>query len=90
MVAAVVRRGENGRITDARVAVGAASAVAQRLAELERDLRNLPPDVLPSSIVAKRHLAPLSPIDDVRATAAYRSDAALRLIGEALDGALIR
>jgi CO/xanthine dehydrogenase FAD-binding subunit len=87
MVAAVVRRGEDGRIADARIAVGAASAVAQRLAELEQDLRDLPPDARPSSIVAKRHLSPLAPIDDVRATAAYRSDAALRLIGEALDGA---
>ncbi|HUR42657.1 MAG TPA: FAD binding domain-containing protein [Aestuariivirga sp.] len=87
MVAAVVRRSENGHIADVRVAVGAASAVAQRLTELESDLRDLSPDVLPSSIVAKRHLAGLSPIDDVRATAAYRLDAALHLIGLALDEA---
>ena len=87
MVAALVRRGENGRIADARVAVGAASAVAQRLHALETDLRNSPPDVRPSSIVAKRHLLGLSPIDDVRATAAYRSDAAFHLIGGALDEA---
>ena len=87
MVAAVVRRGEGGRIADARVAVGAASAVAQRLAALESDLKDLTADVLPSSVVARRHIAGLSPIDDVRATAAYRGDAALRLVGDALDHA---
>ncbi|MBC8038763.1 MAG: FAD binding domain-containing protein [Rhizobiales bacterium] len=87
MVAAIVRRGEGGRIADARIAIGAASAVAQRLTELEHDLKNLAADVRPSSIIAKRHIAGLSPIDDVRATAAYRGDAALRIIGEALDRA---
>jgi CO/xanthine dehydrogenase FAD-binding subunit len=30
-------------------------------------------------------MAELSPIDDVRATAAYRNDAALTLVGRALD-----
>lgn len=87
MVAAVVRRGTDGRIADARIAVGAASAVAQRLASLETDLRSLAADVRPSSIVAERHIAGLSPIDDVRATAAYRGEAALHLIGQAVDAA---
>jgi CO/xanthine dehydrogenase FAD-binding subunit len=87
MVAAVVRRGEGGRIADARIAVGSASAVAQRLAALEHELENLAADVRPSAIVAKRHIAGLSPIDDMRATAAYRGDAALHLIGKALDHA---
>lgn len=87
MVAAIVRRGADGRIADARIAVGAASAVAQRLTALETDLRNLDAAVRPSSMVAPHHIAGLSPIDDVRATAAYRSEAALHLIGEALDRA---
>ncbi len=87
MAAAVVRRGEDGRIADARIAVGAASAVAQRLHLLETDLKNLPADARPSNILAARHIAGLSPIDDVRAAAAYRSEAALHLIGEALDQA---
>lgn len=88
MVAAVVGRGENGRIACARVAVGAASAVAQRLAALEHDLKNLAAEARPSSIVAMRHIAGLSPINDMRATAAYRGGAALRMIGEALDRAV--
>ena len=87
MVAAIVRRASDGRVADARVAVGAASAVAQRLTALEGDLRNLAAHAKPSSILAERHIAGLSPIDDVRATAAYRNDAGLRLIGEALDRA---
>ncbi|MFM7523957.1 MAG: hypothetical protein ACKO4M_07305 [Betaproteobacteria bacterium] len=37
--------------------------------------------------MAVRHLAPLSPIDDVRAAAAYRLEAALAVTGEALDRA---
>ena len=87
MVASVMRRGEDGRIADARIAVGAASAVAQRLHMLETDLKNLAADARPSTILAARHISGLSPVDDVRATAAYRNDAALHLIGEALDRA---
>lgn len=65
-----------------RVAVGSASAVAQRLRALERDIKG---HARPSSIVAPHHLSGLSPIDDVRATASYRNDAALNLIAKALD-----
>jgi CO/xanthine dehydrogenase FAD-binding subunit len=37
------------------------------------------------AVVRPEHLAPLSPIDDVRATAGYRLDAALRLVQRALN-----
>ncbi|MFM8746810.1 MAG: FAD binding domain-containing protein [Aestuariivirga sp.] len=87
MAAAVIEKDAAGRVVSAAVAVGAASPVAQRLPELEQDLRGLGPGVKPSSLVAPRHLAPLSPIDDVRAGAAYRLEAALAVIGEALDRA---
>ena len=69
------------------MAVGAASPVAQRLPELEAALRGLAPGERPSARVEPRHLAGLSPIDDVRATAAYRLEAALAVVGEALDRA---
>jgi CO/xanthine dehydrogenase FAD-binding subunit len=85
MAAAVIKRDGDGRISDARVAAGAASAVAQRLGELERDLEGF--KGRPSSLLEPRHIAPLSPIDDIRATASYRRDAALTLIGQALDRA---
>ena len=83
MAAAVVEKDAQGRIARAAVAVGAASPVAQRLPALESDLRGLAGK--PSAIVAARHLAGLSPIDDVRASAAYRLEAARAAVGEALD-----
>jgi CO/xanthine dehydrogenase FAD-binding subunit len=37
------------------------------------------------AVVSREHLKPLSPIDDVRATADYRTDAARTLVARALD-----
>lgn len=74
---------EGGRITDAAVAVGACSAVAMRLTELERDLIGRPAD-LTLAAVSDVHVASLMPIDDVRATADYRLTAAREIVGEAL------
>lgn len=85
MVAAVVRIGEDGRVLDARVAVGSCSAVARRLTALESELPGASASQGLGRMVRPEHLAPLSPIDDVRATAEYRMDAALRLVQRALD-----
>lgn len=87
MASAVVQSDERGNLVRAAVAIGAASPVAQRLPALEAALAGLPSDVRPSSIVDRDHLAGLTPIDDVRATAGYRMEAALTVIGEALDRA---
>lgn len=87
-VAAVLRVAD-GRIADARVAVGACSAVPRRLASLEgalHDARAAPADV--GERVLPEHLAPLAPIDDVRGTADYRRDAAVACIRRALAAAL--
>ncbi len=72
---------ENGAISDARVAVGACSPVAQRLAMLEADLRGLR-DV--RGCVKPMHLSDLSPIDDVRGSGEYRLDVVVPLIERAL------
>src|SRR5208337_92726 len=75
----------HGIVRDARIAVGACSVVAQRLREAERRL--IGASAVPGfgrSIEAK-DLARLSPIDDVRATADYRRDAALTLLRRAID-----
>jgi len=85
MVAVSVKTGANGRITDARVAIGACSATAQRLPDLERDLVGAAARVGLGALVRREHLVPLAPIDDVRATADYRMDAAVTLISRALD-----
>jgi CO/xanthine dehydrogenase FAD-binding subunit len=87
MVAANILRDAAGRIAHARVAVGSASAVATRLADLEAALTSAPPHTPAASLVSEAHLAPLAPIDDVRASAAYRRDAALTLIRRALSEA---
>ncbi len=74
-----------GRVAAARVAVGSCSVVARRLTALERELVGAPVRDGLSARVAPDHLAPLSPIDDVRATAEYRRDASLTLVRRALD-----
>lgn len=80
MVAVVLVPGADGRVADARVAVGACSPVACRLAGLEHDLLGsaFEPEALAAS-VRREHFDPLSPIDDVRAPAGYRRNAVLEL-----------
>ncbi len=85
MVATVVKTDGSGRVAEARVAVGSCSATAQRLVALESALLGEPARIGLGVVVSRQHLAPLAPIDDVRATASYRLDAALTLIGRALD-----
>lgn len=85
MVAAIVKTDGAGSVAEARVAVGSCSVTAQRLTALEAALVGAPARVGLSALASREHLTSLSPIDDVRATASYRSDAALTLIGRALD-----
>lgn len=83
MVAAVVATDAEDRITAVRIAVGACSAVAQRLTALEAALVGQPLGQA-AGLVTAGHLAGLAPIDDVRATAAYRLAAAESLVRDAL------
>jgi CO/xanthine dehydrogenase FAD-binding subunit len=85
MVAAVVKADHTGRLEEARIAVGSCSVVAQRLTELERSLRGTKAVPGFSKLVSAEHLAPVSPIDDVRATAAYRREAAMTMVQRALE-----
>lgn len=71
---------EGGRITAAALAVGAAGPVACRLPALEARLRGTTGTVP----ITPADLAPLSPIDDVRATAPYRREAAAELLRRAI------
>jgi len=75
-----------GRIAAARVAVGACSAVAQRLPLLEAALQGAPLDQRIGNLVTDGQLAPLAPIDDVRGSAAYRHDAVVTLLRRLLGG----
>lgn len=85
MVAAVVKTDDSAHVEEARIAVGSCSATAQRLFALERALVGAPARTGLGATASPQHLSPLSPIDDVRATASYRSDAALTLIQRALE-----
>ena len=85
MVAATTTLDDAGRIADIRIAVGACSAVAQRLPELEARLEGLTPAAAAADVTAD-DLALLEPIDDIRASADYRRHAALVLIRRALLG----
>lgn len=85
MVAVVLEKASDGRITDARIAVGSCSAVARRLPELERALLDRPAAQGLESFLASSHLKDLAPIGDVRATASYRREAARCLVQRALE-----
>lgn len=83
MVAGVVACDAAGRITHTRIAVGACSATPQRLADLEAALLGTPlADA--AKRVLPQHFAALKPIDDVRASATYRIEAAGALVRDLL------
>lgn len=81
MVAIVAECDRNGRIHGARIAVGACTPTAARLPALEAALAGRVPD---PDLVRPEHLAPLTPITDIRASAAYRGQAALELVRRAV------
>ncbi len=76
MVAGIVDCDERGRVLSAKFAVGACSATAQRLLALEAALVGNPLD---PAIATPAHVAHLTPLDDIRASAAYRRAAALQM-----------
>ena len=82
MVAAVIDRDPEGIVTSARFAIGACSASAQRLPMLEAALMGKRID---PRLVTVDCFAHLHPIDDIRATAAYRRHAAIALTRAALS-----
>ena len=85
MAAGVVATDAAGRITTARLALGACSAVAQRLPGLEAALRGVALRDA-AQVPEATHLAHLDPIDDIRGSAAYRRHAALALLRDLLGG----
>lgn len=84
MVAGLMAVDEAGRVAALRLAIGACSATARRLHELESALLGKPADGTLAALVEQHHLTPIAPIDDVRASAAYRRDAARTLVARML------
>jgi CO/xanthine dehydrogenase FAD-binding subunit len=87
-VAVVIATDGAGAIASVRIALGACSAAPQRLTDLEARLVGLMATPALAESVSAADLACLSPIDDVRASAAYRREAALVLVRRALAGLL--
>ena len=85
MAAVVLECADDGTITYVAASVGSCSAVARRLTAVEQALTGT--RVEPDAIKAWRDnadLSPLTPIDDVRASADYRLAAARELIARAV------
>jgi len=83
MVAAVIEEFEDGRVAEARIAVGACSATPKRLTRLESTLKGAAVNKMAGAVRAE-HLSGLAPITDVRGTAGYRRDCALELVKRTL------
>jgi CO/xanthine dehydrogenase FAD-binding subunit len=79
-----------GIVRDARIAVGACSAVAQRMRQAERRLIGAPASSGLGALIEAKDLLQLTPIDDIRASADYRHDAALTLLRRAIDACALR
>jgi CO/xanthine dehydrogenase FAD-binding subunit len=84
MVAAVIELRQK-RVERARIAIGACSEIARRVPALEAELAGQPLGLSLAAAARAEHLSHLTPIDDLRATAAYRRDAALVLLRRSLD-----
>jgi CO/xanthine dehydrogenase FAD-binding subunit len=72
-----------GLVTEISVAVGACSGVPQRLPLVERALTGAPLSQLAERVRPEDVAAGLSAIDDIRATAGYRAEAAAELVARA-------
>jgi CO/xanthine dehydrogenase FAD-binding subunit len=84
MVAVAVDLDTDNVIRNASIAVGSCSAAARRLPALERKLAGERARAALASAVDDADLEPLTPIDDLRASAAYRRDATATLLRRAI------
>jgi xanthine dehydrogenase small subunit len=78
---------DDGTVLSSKIAVGACSAVAQRLPRLEAALIG---QKISGALVDATHVAQLEPINDVRASGEYRMAAAGQLLCDLLDNVAAR
>ena len=86
MVAVTLDLYDAETIQDARVAVGACSEVACRLPGVEDALKGKSMTADLARVLTSEMFEALSPIDDIRANAVYRRNAAETIVRRALDG----
>ncbi|HET9083420.1 MAG TPA: xanthine dehydrogenase family protein subunit M [Candidatus Limnocylindrales bacterium] len=84
-VAAVLDVGSDGRVTSARIVVGACSEVPRRIVAAEERLVGVVASSTLGGSIEAADLDLLSPIDDVRGTGAYRRDVATTLVRRAVS-----
>ena len=84
MVAANLLLDTDRHIREASICVGSCSAKAIRLTALEKTLAGVPADAGMVQLLNAANFSGLSPLDDIRATAVYRQEAAQILVGRAL------
>jgi CO/xanthine dehydrogenase FAD-binding subunit len=75
----------DGKVSAARIAVGACSPVARRLTGLETALAGHDLSPALGGVVTAQHLSTLDPVTDLRGRADYRMDTALTLVRRALE-----
>lgn len=85
MVSGLFSVDDQGNVASAALAVGACSAVAERLPELEQALMGAPAQLGLGRLVTAGHFAALAPLDDIRGSADYRRRSALVLMQRLLD-----
>lgn len=85
MVATRLTVDKRNRISHAALSVGSCSVVARRLSVLEQKLLGQTLDSGLASTITQERVSGLAPIDDVRATAAYRHVAAAELLRRSIE-----
>ncbi|BCX05133.1 MAG: hypothetical protein KatS3mg053_3071 [Candidatus Roseilinea sp.] len=82
--AVVLTMNDDGRIADARIALGAVAPTIIRAPQAERELICRTPDEVTIRRAAELAAQAARPIDDIRSSAAYRRDATAVLVRRAL------
>ena len=82
---AALAKVENGKIIDARVALGSVAPVPLRLPETERVLVGQQPDPALAQVALQTVARQIQPIDDIRSTTHYRAAVAANLVAEFVE-----
>jgi CO/xanthine dehydrogenase FAD-binding subunit len=83
--AAGARLGSDGRITDARLALGSVAPTVVRCTRTEETLRDRTPDEATIKAACAMIVEEIAPIDDMRSTAQYRARVAANLLANFLS-----
>ncbi len=89
MVAVRLVLSNDNRIESISIAVGSCSEVATRLTTAETSLQGQQAETGVEQLLQAQHLAALQPIDDIRAPAGYRQEAALQLLRRTVADAVV-